>query len=85
MPLSDPYKQFLRRVTQGALDTIEMSQMLNGNGAYGFDDPELRRVGSNIVMGTLAHLFNLAEQNDAHDEMQAVINKIHAGFVGEAS
>jgi hypothetical protein len=69
-------QMFLDRVVDGALDTIEVTQLANGKPSFGLDSPHARRVAIYIAYGALAQVVSLAEQADASEELGEVMEKI---------
>ena len=84
MTLHNETRAFMERITDGALDTIEVATMFGGGGTFGLNDPERRRVAHYIAYGAIAHFINLAERSDALDEVQAVLLKMAAHMADEA-
>ena len=83
MTLHDETRAFMERLTDGALDTIEVATQFGGGAPFGLDDPERRRVAHYIAYGSIAHFINLAERSDALDEIQAVLLKMAAAMAEE--
>ena len=85
MTLHDESRVFMERITDGALDTIEVATQFGGGTPFGLDDPERRRIAHYIAYGAIAHFINLAERSDALDEIQAVLLKMAGHMASEAS
>lgn len=82
MSLPPETKQFINRVVDGALDTIEVSGLFAGS-HWGLDDPERRRIAGHIAVGTIAHLTHLAERHGGMDDFGRAVAAIAAGFMSE--
>jgi hypothetical protein len=86
MTLHDESRAFMERITDGALDTIEVATMFGGGGPFNFnEDPERRRLAHYIAFGAIAHFINFAERADALEEIQAVLLKMAEHMAGDES